>query len=57
MSKRQIGALEAVMGLIGCVLLTYGIGQWSTPGGYVTAGVLLLGIAVWPSKAEKVTRS
>ncbi len=56
MSKDHVHAIEAVIGLIGCALLTYGIGQWSTPGGYVTAGLLLIGVAIWPSKAEKVTR-
>ncbi len=52
----RIAALEFGLGLIGCALLTYGIGQWSTPGGYVTAGILLIGVAIWPAKPEKVTR-
>ena len=52
----RVAALEAALGLIGCALLTYGIGCWSTPGGYVTAGILLIGVAIWPAKPENVTR-
>ncbi len=57
---REVDAIKLVElagFVIGAVLLTYGIGQWSTPGGYVTAGILLIGVAIWPArKPEKAGR-
>jgi len=41
--------LSDLIGLIGFVSLLYGLAQWSRPAAYVTAGVLLMGLAVAPS--------
>lgn len=31
----------------GCVL--YGVAQWSRPAAWVTAGIILLALALWPA--------
>lgn len=41
---------EAAIGFVGCALLIYGISLVSVPASYVVTGVLLIGIAWWPSK-------
>lgn len=42
--------LTTIIELLGFALLVTGaalfVGQWSTPGGFVTAGVLALGVSV-----------
>jgi hypothetical protein len=40
---------DMAVGFIGGVLLTYGVFQWSRPGGFVVAGLLLIAVAAWPT--------
>jgi hypothetical protein len=57
LSVRVVSVLDLsdLIGLIGFVSLLYGLAQWSQPAAYVTAGVLLMGLAVAPylRKARK----
>jgi hypothetical protein len=52
-SKSAASTIEAAAGVVGAVLLVYGIGQWTRPGAYVTAGLLLLAVALWPGAKPK----